>query len=183
MGLHAHQARNGNRNTSETPLFLQQFAHECVEAGVDVVVITGPHTLRGIEVHQRRPIFYSLGNFFFHEDAIRRIPESINQTVESTVPDVRGEVASPETDSTVTHDTDNWISVVPQCEFSADGTLANVTLYPCTLQPRAPTPQRGTPALATGEKAHEILQTLAERSEAFGTTIHINGDTGTIDLP
>ena len=25
----------------------------------------GPHQLRGIEIHKGRPIFYSLGNFFF----------------------------------------------------------------------------------------------------------------------
>lgn len=182
MALHAHQARHGNRNTSETPPFLQQFAHKCVEAGADAVVVTGPHALRGVEVYQHRPIFYSLGNFIVHEESIHRIPESVDQTVDSTIPDVRGEQASAETSSTAGHDTDNWRSVIPECEFESDGTLSAVTLYPCTLQPHAPAPHRGTPALATGEKAREILKTVAEHSEGFRTTLRIDGDTGIVDV-
>jgi len=152
--------------------FLQRFAHECVETGADAVVVTGPHTLRGIQVHQNRPIFYSLGNFF-QEESIHRMPASDDRTVESTVPDVRGESASAETDSTVAHDADNWRSIVPRCEFACDGTLTDVTLYPCTLQPHASPPRRGTPALATDETALNILQTVAERSASFGTSISI----------
>jgi len=182
VALHVHQARDGNRNTSETPKFLQRVAHECVETGADAVVVTGPHALRGVELHQERPIFYSLGNFFFQEEAIHRIPESIDQPVESTVPNVRGSSAGQETASTVAHDADNWMSFVPRCEFAANGTLTDVTLYPCTLQPRAPVPQRGTPTLATGQAARDILRTVAERSAAFGTTIRIEDETGTITL-
>ena len=39
------------------------FAHGVVEAGADLVLGSGPHVLRGIEVHRGRLIAYSLGNF------------------------------------------------------------------------------------------------------------------------
>ena len=39
------------------------FAHGVVEAGADLVLGSGPHVLRGIEVHRGKLIAYSLGNF------------------------------------------------------------------------------------------------------------------------
>ena len=40
-------------------------AHAAVDAGADVVMGHGPHVIQGIEVYNGKPIFYSLGNFFF----------------------------------------------------------------------------------------------------------------------
>src|SRR5262249_37800389 len=46
-----------------------------VEAGADVVVGSPPHVVQGVELHDDRPIFYSLGNFMFgwrlHREATR----------------------------------------------------------------------------------------------------------------
>ncbi len=39
------------------------FAHLAIDAGADVVLGSGPHVLRGMEVYRRRLIAYSLGNF------------------------------------------------------------------------------------------------------------------------
>jgi poly-gamma-glutamate capsule biosynthesis protein CapA/YwtB (metallophosphatase superfamily) len=41
----------------------ERFAHMAIEAGADLVLGSGPHVLRGIEVHHGRLIAYSLGNF------------------------------------------------------------------------------------------------------------------------
>lgn len=38
-------------------------AHAAVDAGADLVIGTGPHVLRGMEVYQGRLVAYSLGNF------------------------------------------------------------------------------------------------------------------------
>jgi poly-gamma-glutamate synthesis protein (capsule biosynthesis protein) len=181
MALHSHQSRAGNRNTSETPVFLQQFARNCVDAGADAVVVTGPHTTRGIEIYQHSPICYSLGNFFFQEETIYRIPETAKGDLNSTVPDVRGDDASADVESDGDHDVDNWRSIVPECVFDKRGNLDRVTLYPCTLRPDVEPPQRGMPVLATGEQARTILQTVATRSERFGTTIRVHDGLGIID--
>ncbi len=42
---------------------VQAFAHAVVDAGADLVVGSGPHVLRGMEVYRDRLIAYSLGNF------------------------------------------------------------------------------------------------------------------------
>lgn len=39
------------------------FAHALIDAGADLVVGHSGHVFRGIELYQRRPIFYCLGNF------------------------------------------------------------------------------------------------------------------------
>ncbi|MBS2536651.1 CapA family protein [Catenulispora sp. NF23] len=36
-----------------------------IDAGADLVMGHGPHSVQGIELHRGRPIFYSLGNFVF----------------------------------------------------------------------------------------------------------------------
>jgi len=41
----------------------QEFAHAAVDAGADLVLGSGPHVLRGMEVYRGRLIAYSLGNF------------------------------------------------------------------------------------------------------------------------
>ena len=39
------------------------FAHAAVNAGADLVVASGPHVIRGMELYRHRLIAYSLGNF------------------------------------------------------------------------------------------------------------------------
>lgn len=56
--------------SGETEIYLgedrgnaEAFAHMAVEAGADLVLGSGPHVLRGIEIYRDRLIAYSLGNF------------------------------------------------------------------------------------------------------------------------
>src|SRR5207249_2911193 len=39
------------------------FARLCVDAGADMVIGSGPHVVRGMEVYKEKLIAYSLGNF------------------------------------------------------------------------------------------------------------------------
>lgn len=46
----------------------EEFAHMAVEAGADLVLGSGPHVLRGMEIYKHRLLAYSLGNFCgFHD--------------------------------------------------------------------------------------------------------------------
>ena len=38
---------------------------ELIDNGADAIVASHPHIVQGLEVYNKRPIFYSLGNFFF----------------------------------------------------------------------------------------------------------------------
>lgn len=48
------------------PYWLQDLAHDCVDAGAFAVVGHGPPTMSGFEVYQHSLIAYGLGNFVFH---------------------------------------------------------------------------------------------------------------------
>ena len=41
----------------------KRIAHELIDYGADVVVGSNPHVAQGIEMYNKRPIFYSLGDF------------------------------------------------------------------------------------------------------------------------
>ena len=51
--------------SEEVAEYQRTVGHAAVEAGADVVVGSHPHVVQGVELHDDRPIFYSLGNFMF----------------------------------------------------------------------------------------------------------------------
>ncbi|OJJ01959.1 hypothetical protein ASPVEDRAFT_28585 [Aspergillus versicolor CBS 583.65] len=68
FSLHAHEADSG-ADDSYIPLplpatvpaaYTRNISHAAIDAGADIVLIHGPHHLRGIEIYKGRPIFYSL---------------------------------------------------------------------------------------------------------------------------
>lgn len=184
--LHTHQAPGGVRNTAETPRFLREFARDAIDAGADVFVGTGPHVLRGIEIHRGRPIFYSLGNFAYQTETIARLPpESYDYYDVDDETDPAGLLRSRYRDAdgepagSLARD-GYWESVVPTCEFAGDELVA-VRLHPCWLGQDRSLPRRGTPELATGDRAETILARLAALSEPFGTEIVLEDGIGRID--
>ncbi len=57
----------------------EAFAHAAVEAGADLILGSGPHVLRGMEIYRGRLIAYSLGNFAgFHNFGLEGV---LSQTV------------------------------------------------------------------------------------------------------
>lgn len=43
----------------------RQFAHHLIDIGVDGIFGHHPHVINGYEIYKNKPIFYSLGNFYF----------------------------------------------------------------------------------------------------------------------
>lgn len=186
--IHTHQGVGGRQTTTETPSFLKRAARECVEAGADTVVCTGPHVLRGIEVHRHSPIFYSLGNFIVQNETVVRLPpESFGRyglddtTKVSEVFDARLYTDDGEPKGDLANNR-FWETVVPVCVFDAEDGLAEIELHPCTLQQSAARPQRGIPVLAKDDEASEILEDIAELSKPFGTEIRISDGVGVVEL-
>src|SRR3546814_3325682 len=62
--IHAHESPTGmDDDTPAPPNFLKTLFPDVVDAGADVVVGGGPHSLRGIELYKGKPIFYGIGVF------------------------------------------------------------------------------------------------------------------------
>ena len=147
--------------------WLMQWTHAEIDAGADIVVMHGAPLLHGVEVYRGKPIFYDLGNFIFN------------------VPPVMTSIQEPMT----------WESVVAYLKFQGNQ-LKSITLRPITLnaigrgEPDLKDVSannqfldtRGLPSAATGMKATDILQRVADASKPFRTDIVLRGDTAEIDL-
>ncbi len=60
---HQHVPRGTEYYLGENRGDERRVAHALVAAGADLVVASGPHVLRGLQLFHHRPIAYSLGNF------------------------------------------------------------------------------------------------------------------------
>jgi hypothetical protein len=58
-----HVTGGEERYVAEDRRNAEAFAHLAVDAGADLVLGSGPHVLRGMELYRDRLIAYSLGNF------------------------------------------------------------------------------------------------------------------------
>jgi poly-gamma-glutamate capsule biosynthesis protein CapA/YwtB (metallophosphatase superfamily) len=160
--------------------FLQSFARNCIDAGANFFLGSGPHVLGGIEIYKGKPICYSLGNFFFQYETVRQIPaevyEANNLDINTLDPSV-----SYDRLSTYFKDAKVWQSVVAHITFR-NRQLKELKLYPITLGMNEPRYARGLPIMATTEEGRSILKDLSILSEPFGTTVETHEGIGRIRL-
>jgi poly-gamma-glutamate synthesis protein (capsule biosynthesis protein) len=186
MGIHTHASALGYFNQQTTPDFLQDVARTFLDAGADTVVGTGPHKLRGIELYDERPIFYSLGNFIDQREYISRFPPDMYDRYDIddyTKPRNVFEARWTDEEGNRSGDLVDrhwWESVVPVCTFDTDGDLDRIELHPISLNRDAGRPARGTPTLAADDHAADVLDIVTALSEPFGTTIEREDGVGVI---
>ncbi len=164
--------------------YLKEFAHWTIDQGVNLFFAHGPHFLKGIEIYQGKPIFYSLGNFIFQNDAVQWIPEPGyrgQKLGDDHTPGDWGWGRSGGGEFGFPSDPVFYRSAVAVCDY-VKGELKEVRLHPIDLGFGRPIPQRGRPVLAEGDVAQTVLTWLQDVSKPFGTKIEIEGDTGVIRL-
>ncbi|MBS0334709.1 MAG: CapA family protein [Proteobacteria bacterium] len=173
--IHAHESPTGvDDDTPAPPDFLVTLFHDAVDAGADMVMGGGPHSLRGVEIYRGKPIFYGLGLFFF-KPQLRGAPDNMFTRTED-----EGYPADPDPRP---HNPEAWYdSVLAESVFD-EGRLREVRLYPIDLHDPAAPAARGLPHLAHGARAAEILARLRRDSAPLGTTITIDGEVGVVALP
>ncbi|MFL6263870.1 MAG: CapA family protein [Thermoanaerobaculia bacterium] len=174
--IHAHEARHN----LETPdPFLQPFARACIDAGADAFLAAGPHVIRGFEVYKGKPIFYCLSNFLFQYGTNRPTPAE----------DFAAYGLDPGTlDSSLferkifySEQKRFWQSFVPRITYE-DGKVVEIEIHPISLGFGQPLYERGTPRLARGEEAREILEHVAALSKTYGTVMRIEEGVGRVVL-
>jgi len=179
--IHTHEGENGTSNQHSTPAFVETFARECVDAGADAVFAHGPHRIRGIEVYDGAPVFYSLGNFIKQNEFISRYSAEvydIHGFDQDAGPEelYRGEIFTNFDAARA-----DFESFLPLCRF-ADGDLTRIDLLPFDMGYGQSGLESGYPELVNGERAESILDQLAELSEPYGTEIAIEDGTGVVRM-
>jgi poly-gamma-glutamate synthesis protein (capsule biosynthesis protein) len=178
FSLHAHE---GMPNDSERPAeFIEEFARAVIDAGCHCFIGHGHHAMRGIEIRDGRPIFYSLGNFIFQNETIDPLPADDYEKYGLPATALAGDFFDRRPWSTADDPEDDAVwyeSVVAVPSFSR-GRLTGLKLYPLQLDQKAPRSQRGTPRVARGAEAEKIIRRLAELSSPFGTVIEFRDGIG-----
>lgn len=178
--IHSHEPGN---NSTDPASFLPPFARAAIDAGADVFVGHGPHRLRGVEIYKGKPIFYSLGDFFFQNDAVRKLPADFFEEY-GLPPDATPADAYDARDKSAqafsrTHAYFESAMAIPRYH---DGRLVSVTFHPITLGQSEPRSHRGRPRIASPEDGRRIIEELARLSAQYGTKIEYRDGTGVIDL-
>lgn len=178
VSIHAHEMLH----EKEIPAaFIETFARACIEAGADIVTTSGPHLMRGIELHHGKPIFYSLGNLWFEFETVDRLPADSYEMW--NLDPLSGTPADLYDTSLLGfhYDRRYWECALPICTFT-DGALSSITLHPATLGWGQPRQRRGTPGLAGSDDAARILASVADLSEAYGTRISVRDGIGHVEI-
>ncbi|MCP5054461.1 MAG: CapA family protein [bacterium] len=160
--------------------FQEDFARACIDAGADLFVGTGSHELWGIEIYKGKPIYYSLGNFFFQLPLRIVSPEAyarVGLPMDSKDPTVYEEVFDKYFTTIPI-----WESVVPLATFDSENKLKEVKLYPISLGKKSPVYHRGTPRLAEKMHAKAIIDRLAKISKRYKTSIVFENGIGKIKV-
>jgi len=193
FSLHDHtsaaKAPEGFKPREVTLEPIEEFAHTCIDSGVDAFVGHGPHVLRGIEVYKGKPIFYSLGNFAFQSTMITRQPSDLFERwgldSEASTADLYEKREAPP--AHFFDEPDYWESVVAECVYEEEE-LAQLRLYPITLGYDANKPMKeqrtkaGTPRLADEALGKKIIETLDRLSSRYGTEIELRNGVGIVKL-
>ncbi len=177
VSIHSHE--NGSTLTEPADFFVD-FAHAVIDAGADVVVGHGPHRVRGIEIYNRRPIFYSLGNFVGQFELMSVLSSHTYDVL--GVPDdlAPHQVLGGNCLGFADHE-EYWRSFVPVLQI--DGSeLVGIEIHPIGQGFDLPAPVRGRPMLASSEEADAVMEDLERLSARFGTTFIREGDGATIKL-
>ena len=187
---HGHQDDGRNRHVPAR--FIETYARACIDAGADVFLGHGPHVLRGIEIYRNKPILYSLGNFIFQLEGMKRQGQDFYNRykldTEATMAD--GHDANEYREKTNwkgwcghAFEAPEWDSFMAEILF--DGRqLSGVKLHPATLGFGLPryAPERGRPMRATPENAKRIIDFVAECSAPYGTKIEFEQGIGMVSL-
>jgi poly-gamma-glutamate synthesis protein (capsule biosynthesis protein) len=191
VSFHSHEFGGRSVLSAETRAdleepaeFAKEFARAAIDAGADMFVGHGSHTLLGIELYKERPIFYSLGNLVFMNETVSFLPSEAYERFglgpdatpsdffnARTDGDKKGHPANPK----------YWQGAVATCRFKA-GKLAEIRLHPLDLGHGSARAQRGRPVLASDDVAKQIFDRVQRLSSGYGTKIVPQGETAMVSL-
>ena len=166
VAFHLHWVSHSRADgiPDKVPPHQTQVIHRAVDAGADIIIGTGPHVLRGIEIYQDKPIFYSIGNFVYHWKTPEKIPQIVFEREDETYSGVVG--SDPSLRS---------IDVREECDTVLvritirDKNIHQIELIPAITEDRGP--HMGDPRLVNDKRGREIIEVLQKLSQPYGTKI------------
>lgn len=169
VALHNHDVTHHRAHGIQdvTPPNDEIMFRRAVDAGADLVIGTGPHVLRGIEIYKGRPIFYSLGDFIYQYRTPDRIPVDLIHQRDIEMPRPSNLPPWDRRDSREVME-----SVMVRMILN-EGKVRRIQLLPITIDDEGPL--YGVPRLAGTRRAGEIIALMQKLSAPYGTRIASRG--------
>lgn len=192
--FHSHEGVNENWYADEPPAFIVQYAHDCIDAGADVVVGQGAHFARGVEVYDGKPIFYNLGSLLMEFEAGESMISPEMYANYHLPPDARPmDLHGPRA-----HKADgSWngfyaerkcsenLMVVMDVAVHQNGVAPDIayTVVPIDLDMTRPNNlRRGLPEIMASDAAESFARRLENASAQWGTRLEYDSNKGTISV-
>lgn len=188
VNFHTHEGRNEDWYADQPPAFIETFAKLAIENGADIVVGHGAHFLKGIALHQGKPIFYNIHSLIMEfETGESIIPPEMYQAygypANSHPSTLHANRAKDENGNWQGFNAETRFSqsLLLSFELNADTQTFDCQLIPINLQLTHDRPsKRGRPVLADATTVTAIQERLAHISQPYGVTL-IN-DAGSLRL-
>ena len=165
VSLHNHDVSHhrvyGIQDT--TPPTEEIMFRKAIDAGADMVIGSGPHVLRGIEVYKGKPIFYSLADFIYQYRTPDKIPVDLIHQRDT-------ELARPTNVSVWDRrDTPQTMEgVLVRMTLNAEK-LKRIELIPVSIDDEGPL--YGVPRFASAARGKEMIERVQRLSKPYGTAI------------
>ncbi len=170
VSMHSHEIKDADPVIPDD--FYVEFCHKCIDAGADAILGHGPHELRGIEMYNGKPIFYSLGNFIFQTETVSLQPAEayLSKGFDKNTP-VKEYMQARSKNGTSGYivQPNIWRAVMASLTMD-NGKVTDITLYPIDIGLDTKTKQVSFPTLSHSK---DTLEYLADLSKPFGTKIDI----------
>lgn len=136
---------------------------KAIDAGADIVIGSGPHVLRGIEIYKGKPIFYSLSDFIYQYRTPDKIPIDLIHQRDT-------EVARPTNVSVWDRrDTPQTMEgILIRMTLNAQK-LRKIEFIPVSIDDEGPL--YGVPRFASSARCKEMIERVQRLSNPYKTTI------------
>jgi len=161
--------------------WLNEYCHQAIDAGADIIFGHGPHRISGIELYKGKPIFYSLGDFVFQNEQIDALPSEYYEQYGL------GDDAKPEDAHNIRYrggtsgfpvQRQVWEGIAATLTLK-NGQITAIKLIPVDMGFGKPVPIRGRPKYADNELGAKIITDVINLSKNYGTVIEYNASDNT----
>ena len=165
VSLHNHDVSHhrvyGIQDT--TPPTEEIMFRKAIDAGADMVIGTGPHVLRGIEIYKGKPIFYSLADFIYQYRTPDRIPVDLIHQRDT-------ELARPTNVSVWDRRDPPQVmeGLLVRMTLNAEK-LKRIELIPVSIDDEGPL--YGVPRLPSAARCKEMIERVERVCKPYNTTI------------
>ncbi|MBX3576731.1 MAG: CapA family protein [Rhizobiaceae bacterium] len=172
VAVHSHETGRDGYPEPPSP-FLKEFARAAIDAGADIVAVSGLHHAGPVDLYGGKPIIYGLGNFIW-SDMQEVLPSELFDLNRNMLRDAfeQPDRATPADLNAVMNASyftqpEVFETVLPVARFE-NARLVELVLHPIDLGKGDPLTTRGIPRLAEREQAERILNRIRDASAAYG---------------